>query len=120
MEPFLREQFDLLLQEATGNFVERIAHRCGGPEVALERLQHDPESEGVHTAEFVDAFFAEHLLDNTSGACFVLDALERRTVPADPGGQVSEVLARLSRAAFAELLVRQSAQLLQRSLAFQA
>jgi hypothetical protein len=119
MEPHLRQQFDLLLQEATGNFVERAVHRCGGLEPALARLQADPEAEGVWVGEFVDVWFAEHLLDSTSGSCFVLDALERRTVPADPGGPVHEVLARLSRAAFAELLARQGAQLISRQLAFQ-
>lgn len=118
MEPYLRHQFDLLLQEATGNFVERVVHRCGGPEIALDRLRADPESEGVWVGEFVDVWFTDHLLDSTSGACFVLDALERRTLPADPGGPVSDVLARLARAAFADLLVRQSAQLIQRQLAF--
>ncbi len=119
MEPYLRQQFDLLLQEATGNYVERIVHRCGGPDVALARLTADPESEGVWVSEFVGVFFEEHLLDTTSGACFVLDALERRNVPSDPGGPVAEVLARLARAAFADLLVRQSAQLIQRTMAFQ-
>ena len=118
MEPYLRHQFDLLLQEATGNFVERVVHRCGGPEIALDRLRADPESEGVWVGEFVDVWFTDHLLDSTSGACFVLDALERRTLPADPGGPASDVLARLARAAFADLLVRQSAQLIQRQLAF--
>ncbi len=53
---------------------------------------------------FVTAFFAEHLLDNPAGACFVLEALERRVLPPDPGGPVPEVLARLARAAFAEVL----------------
>jgi hypothetical protein len=118
MEPHLRQQFDLLLQEATGNFVERVTHRCGGPETALARLQADPESEGVWVSEFVDVFFADHILDTTSGACFVLDALESRAVPADPGGPAGEVLARLSRAAFADLLSRQAAQLIQRTMAF--
>jgi len=118
MEPHLRQQFDLLLQEATGNFVERVVHRCGGPETALARLQSDPESEGVWVGEFVDSWFCEQLLDSTSGACFVLDALERRTLPADPGGPGSEVLGRLARAAFADLLVRQATQAVSRQLAF--
>jgi hypothetical protein len=118
MEPHLRQQFDLLLQEATGNFVERVVHRCGGPENALALLQTDPESEGVWVGEFVDNWFAEQLLDSTAGACFVLDALERRSVPADPGGPAGEVVARLARAAFADLLVRQATQAVSRQLAF--
>jgi hypothetical protein len=118
MEPHLRQQFDLMLHEATGNFTERAVHRCGGPQVALERLRADPESEGVWVGEFVDAFFADNLLDGPAGAAFVLEALERRSLPADPGGPVPEVLGRLARAAFAEVLAAQAAQLIQRQLAF--
>jgi hypothetical protein len=120
MDLHLRQQFDLMLQDATGNFVERAIHRCGGPDVALARLREDPEAEGVWLGDFVDAFFADHLLDGTAGSCFVLEALERRAVPADAGGPVSEVVGRLARAAFADVLATQSAQLLQRQLAFQA
>lgn len=118
MELYLRQQFELLLQEATGNFTERIVHRCGGEEVALERLKNDPESEGVWVSEFVNNFFDEHLLTGTGGACFVLEALEKRSLPADEGGAVSEVLPRLARAAFADVLTSQSAQLIQRQLVY--
>jgi len=118
MEMYLRQQFELLLQEATGNFTERIIHRCGGEQAALDRLRQDPEGEGVWISEFVSTFFSENLLDSTAGACFVLEALERRTVPADDGGAVSEVVARLARAAFAEVLATQSAQLIQRQMVY--
>ena len=118
MEPFLRQQFDLLLQEATGNFTERCVHRCGGPQTALDRLRADPESEGVWVGEFVSAYFTENLLDGPGGAAFVLQALERRSLPADPGGRADEVLGRLARAAFADVLAAQAAQLIQRQLAF--
>ena len=119
MEPYLRQQFDLLLHEATGNYAERISHRCGGTEIALERLRTDPEADGVWLSEYVGTVFEEHLLEGTAGACFVLEALERRTVPADEGGVVGDVLGRLARAAFGQLLAQQTAQLLQRSLAFE-
>jgi hypothetical protein len=119
MEAYLRQQFDLLVHEATGNFVERIVHRCGGSADALDRLRHDPDADGVWVSEYVETLFAENLLDSTSGACFVLEALERRSIPADPGGSTAEVLARLARAAFAALLAQQAAQLLQRSLVFE-
>jgi len=119
MEPYLRQQFDLLLHEATGNFAERISHRCGGTSVALERLRADPESDGVWLSEYVGTVFEEHLLDTTAGACFVLQALERRTLPPDTGGAVADVLARSARTAFGELLAQQTDQLLQRSLAFE-
>jgi hypothetical protein len=99
MELFLKQQFELLLQDATGNFAERIVHRCHGPEAALDRLASDPE---------------ENLLDNAGGYCFVLEALERRTLPADPGGPVGDVLARLATAAFADVLSTMTSQLIQR------
>ena len=114
MEPFLAARFDALLAEATGNFTERIVHRCGGPEAALAQLSDDPEGEGVRRSEFVATFFAENLLDNPGGHCFVLEALSRRTVAADSGGPVSQVLARLATAAFADVLTRQTSQLIQR------
>jgi hypothetical protein len=112
MELFLRQQFELLLQEATGNFTERVVHRCGGPDLALERMRSDPDGEGVFRGEFVNAFFDENLLNNPAGYCFVLEALERRTLPADPGGTVVEVLQRLAHAAF--VLSTMTAQLIQR------
>lgn len=114
MEPYLQQQFELLLQDATGNFAERTVYRCGGPDSAIERLSSDPDGDGVHRAEFVQAFFAENLLDNPAGHAFVLEALERRTVPADPGGPVGEVLGRLARAAFADVLTTMTKQLISR------
>jgi hypothetical protein len=114
MELFLKQQFELLLQEATGSFTERVVHRCGGPENALAALRADPDGEGVFRAEFVRAFFDENLLGNPAGCCFVLEALDRRTLPADPGGPVPDVLARLAHAAFADVLTTMTAQLIQR------
>lgn len=118
MEPFLRQQFDLLLQEATGSFVERVVHRCGGAQRALDLLRSDPEAEGVWLSRFVGAVFEEHLLEDAAGACFVLQALDRRLLPADPGGPVPEVLGRLARMAFAEVLAGRAGQELQRQLVF--
>jgi hypothetical protein len=114
MELFLRQNFEILLQDATGNFTERIVHRCGGPDNAMALLQSDPEAEGVHRGDFVRAFFEDNLLNNTAGHAFVLEALERRSVPADPGGTVAEVLQRLAEAAFADVLTTMTAQLIQR------
>lgn len=114
MELFLRQQFETFLQDAAGNFTERVVQRCGGPENALERLRVDPEGEGVFRSEFVRAFFEENLLNNTAGYGFVLEALERRIVPPVAGGPLSEVLANLARAAFADVLTTMTAQLIQR------
>lgn len=118
MELYLRQQFELILSEATGNFVERIVHRCGGEEPALAQLRTDPNAEGVWIDEFVDNFFEEHLLTGVAGAAFVLQALEKRNVPADDGGVVGEVLPRLARSAFADVLAQQAAQLIQRSMVY--
>jgi hypothetical protein len=116
---FERQQFDLLLHEAAGNFVERIVHRCGGPEVAWERLRVDPESEGVWLSEFVTVVFDEHLLNSPEGSCFVLQALAKRALPPDPGGSVTDVLARSAHLVFSEVLAKQAGQLLQQQLVFQ-
>lgn len=118
MESFSRQQFDLMLHEAAGNFTERIVHRCGGPEIALARLQRDPDGEGVWISEFVGVVFEDNILNSAAGACFVLDALHQRTVPADPGGVVDTVVSRLARAAFGEVLAKQAAQLIQQQMVF--
>ena len=110
MEMFARAHFDGLLREAAGNFAERCVHRAGGPDPALVALRDDPE--GVGMTDFVNAFFAEHLLEDTAGSCFVLEALERRVLPDDPGGTATDVLARLARAAFADVLAVQTAQVI--------
>lgn len=114
MELFLRQQFEVLLQQATSDFAERVVYRCGGPDEAVARLTDDPDGDGVHRADFVRAFLAENLLDNAAGYAFVLEALEQRTVPADPGGPVGQVLARLAHAAFADVLAGQARQLILR------
>ncbi len=111
MEVYLRQYFDALLREAAGNFAERCVYRAGGPDEALTALAEDPE--GLGRADFVSAFFAENLLEDVAGSCVVLEALERRALPPDPGGPVPEVLARLARAAFADVLTVQTSQVIQ-------
>jgi hypothetical protein len=111
MESYARQHFDVLLREAAGNFAERCVYRSGGPDAAIAALTTDPEALGRR--DFVAAFFAENLLDDTAGSCFVLEALERRSVPSDGGGPVAEVLSRLARAAFADVLTVQTAQVVQ-------
>ncbi len=110
MEMFARAHFDVLLREAAGNFAERCVHRAGGPDPALSALRDTPADLGL--SDFVNAFFAENLLEDTAGSCFVLEALERRTLPADPGGVVADVLSRAARAAFADVLVIQTGQVI--------
>jgi hypothetical protein len=114
MELFLKQQFELFLQDATANFTERTVYRCGGPDAALAALDDDPDGATVLRSQFVQAFFEENLLDNAGGYCFVLEALERRTLPPDEGGPVVDVLSRLSKAAFADVLTAMTKQLIQR------
>lgn len=119
MDDHLRQLFEAQLMEATDRLAERAVHRCGGHAEALRQLEQDPDAEGVWASEFVAAYFSEQLLDNAAGACFVLQALQRRTLPADPGGPATEVLQRLAHAAFRDVLVRQVSQALQRAMVFE-
>jgi hypothetical protein len=118
MEDFARQQFDVMLQEAAGNLADRAIHRCGGPEAAIATLRDDPDAEGVWLTDFVAAVFDEQLLTTPAGAAFVLEALPTRTLPSDPGGPAAEVIQRLARAAFADVVRIQAGQVLQRRLAF--
>jgi hypothetical protein len=111
MQMYERQFFDALLREAAGNFAQRCVHRAGGPESALQALRDDPQALGLKA--FVDAFFAENLLEEPGGSCFVLQGLQTRTLPPDPGGPVAEVLARQARAAFSEVLTVQTSQVIQ-------
>jgi hypothetical protein len=104
MEAYQRQQFDFLLFTAADRFVERIVQRNDGYENALARLRENPQGEGIWIDEFVQAIFQDFLLDNPAGACFVLQALHRRTVPAMPAGTVESTLNSMARRAFADLL----------------
>lgn len=118
MELFLRQQFDVLLGDATASFAERTVHRCGGLEPAAAALRQDPDAEPARRDAFVAAFFADNLLDNPAGWCFVLEALERRVLPPDPGGPVAQVLARQAAAAFADVLTARTLQSLEQQQIF--
>jgi hypothetical protein len=66
VDPYRRQHFDWLLHEASADFVERVVHRCGGPQPALEALRADPQGEGVWLDQFVEAVFDEHLLGDAA------------------------------------------------------
>lgn len=123
MEPHARQQFEMLLRAAVERFCERIVQRCEGVGPALERLRTDPQGEGVWLDDFVEAFFRDSLLDNPGGACFVLQALQRRPVPdaislkADTLGQH---LQQMARHAFAALLNQKAIEALSQHAAFEA
>ena len=104
MDLHLRQQFDFLLATAVQRYVERLEQRNEGAENALQRLAEQPNAEGVWLDDFVNAVFQDFLLDNGAGACFVLQALEKRSHREIPAGQVADSLITLAKAAFAELL----------------
>mgnify|MGYP005868531265 CR=1 FL=1 len=142
MNPHERQQFDQLLQMAVDRYAERLIQRNDGPGPARLRLLDTPEADGVWLSEFVDAVFRDGLLDNTAGACFVLEALERRPIPAEPGAvpvaartspapsaagasssstaRIGDILCALARGAFAELLRQKTAEELARRAGYEA
>lgn len=113
-----RQQFDFLLATAVERYVERLEQRNEGAANALARLRENPEQDGVRLGEFVTAVFADFLLDNPDGACFVLRALPRRRVEAPPGA-VADVLQTMAAAAFAGLLKQKADELLEQHAAYQ-
>lgn len=124
-----RQQFDMLLQLAVERYAERLVQRNDGPERAHARLRDTPDADGVWLSGFVDAVFQDGLLDNTAGACFVLEALERRPAPATRAAapsastaapSVAETLTAMARGAFAALLQQKTLEELARRSSYQA
>ena len=99
-----KQQFDFLLNTAVERYVERLEQRNGGAESALQRLRHDPESDGVWLTRFTQAIFDDFLLANVEGACFILKALAKRPAPALAAGKVEATLLAMAQHVFADLL----------------
>ena len=121
MELHQRQQFDFLLHTAVERYAERLEQRLGGPGSALERLRADPNGENVWLDQFVGNLFADFLLDNVAGACFVLQALARRRLPATRDeGTIEERLQGMARTAFAALLEAKTEEALEQRSSYQA
>lgn len=120
MDLFEQRLFESTFQSAVERFTERIVQRNEGMARALERLQIDPEGEGIWLGTFVKQFFSDELLDNPAGAVYVLQALERRPVAAVPAGKIGDVLVELARAAFADLLRAKTIESLEQGVAYSA
>lgn len=124
MEAYERQQFDLFLGAAIGQFVERIEQRCGGPVPALARLRSDPDGEGAWLGEFVATFCRDALVDNAAGACWILQNLSRRALPEGTetreARNVDDWLQQLARAVFRDLLRAKADEALEQRLVFQA
>lgn len=110
MDSYQHRQFDVLLHSTADRFAGRITRRVDSPTVALARLRDEPEGEGVWLREFVDAVFAEFRLDDVAGAAFVLQALRKRLVTTEE--TVSDMLLRLAKDVFAELLTAKTVEAL--------
>ncbi|NJN19237.1 MAG: hypothetical protein HC822_24775 [Oscillochloris sp.] len=118
MEPYQRQQFDIVLQMAGERFVERIVQRNAGIEHALAKLRQDPQGEGIWLDEFVQVLFSDFLLDNIAGACFVLQALGKRPAPDVSGETIEIMLQHLARRAFADLLARKVEEALEQQSSY--
>lgn len=114
-----RQQFDFLLHTAVERFVERLEQRNGGPEAALVNLRANADGDGVWLSEFSSAVFADFLLDNAEGACFVLLSLARRTIAPPAAGSVETMLIAMAKSAFAKLLCQKTEEALEQRAAFQ-
>lgn len=119
MDLHQRQQFDLLLQTAVERFAERLEQRNGGSLPALARLRAEPEGEGVWLGEFTRAVFADFLLDNAAGACFVLQALVKRQAPPSRGGTIESVLLDMALVAFSNLLRLRTEEALEQRAGYQ-
>ena len=120
MELHQRQQFDFLLHTAVERYAERLEQRLGGAENALARLREDANGEGVWLDEFTGHLFADFLLDNVGGACFVLQALARRKAAPTRGGTIEKTLLEMARSAFAALLAAKTEEALEQRSSYQA
>ena len=115
MELYQRQQFDFLLMTAADRFVERIVQRNEGVENAIARLQQNPQGDGIWLDEFVAAIFQDFLLDNSAGATFILQALEKQSTPPPSPGTIEQMLKSMAQRAFADLLQKKVLEALEQA-----
>jgi hypothetical protein len=119
MELHEQQQFDFLLFTAVERFVERIIQRSEGAANALAKLTANPEADGIWLSQFVDAIFQDFLLENVSGACFVLKALAKRTVaPPEGNARIEVIVITMAKRAFAEVMARKAQEFLEQQAAY--
>lgn len=118
-----RQQFDFLLHTAVERYVERLEQRNGGAAQALRKLQADPQADGIWLDRFTAAIFADFLLDNVGGACFVLAALAKRNAPPAEAGAgaatIEQALIAMAKVAFAALLAAKTEEALAQAADYQ-
>jgi hypothetical protein len=117
-----KQYFNTLLQIATERLVERAVQRSEGAEKALRLLRTDPYGNGIWLDKFINAFFEEFLLDNTAGSCFILQALSKRRYNLELLPQqaltVEEIIKKMAKEVFGELLKQKAEELLEQHVAF--
>ena len=119
MDLHARQQFDFLLATAIERFSERLIQRNEGAENALRRLRENPQGEGIWLDEFVAAIFQDFLLNNTAGACFILESLEKQSITTDSSsGKVQDLLQHMAQRAFADLLARKLEESLEQAVLY--
>ncbi len=123
MDLYERQQFDFLLHTALERLGLRLQERYRGAAAALEQLGQKGDSDTISppVQEFVDALFADFLLDNAAGACFVLQGLAEQPVPVKqlPQANLEQALVQLAKTALGRLLDRKLREHLAQLAAFE-
>ncbi|MCA9257768.1 MAG: hypothetical protein KDA61_01155 [Planctomycetales bacterium] len=120
MDLYERQQFGQLLETAVERFAARAAERQRGWEAALDQLRRDAGEAKLQAAAFVEVFFADSLLDNVDGACFVLRATPSLPVEGQLFGTTEEALKRLAKESFGALLLRKAHEVLEQRCSYQS
>lgn len=113
MELHQRQQFDFLLVTSVDRYVDRLIQRNQGADNALRKLRENPQGEGIWLDQFVDALFEDFLLNNMGGACFLLQALAKQSIPAPTAGKIETMLVAMAREAFGGILRRKTEEYLE-------
>ena len=115
MDDHVKLHIDGLVHEAVDLLCETAMHRCGGPTAALGVLRTDPNGDGVWLDKFVTMFLREHALDNTAGACSILEVFEKRPAPAFEGADVGAAVRTASVEVFSALVRGKADEALERA-----
>ncbi len=120
MEIHEQQQFGFLLVTAVERYTERLVYRNGGAENALQKARIDWQGEGIWLNQYIEAIFQDFLLNNESGACFILKALAQRslTMADPPQGSVEQILITMAKQAFSELFRQKVEEALEQATLF--
>ncbi len=121
MDLYKQQQFSFFLQTATERFAARLEERFRGPEQALTAIkQGDDGGDEIWLQPFTDAVFEDFLLNNVEGACFVLQALAKRSAEAVESGNVESILISMAKQLFSELMLQKTIEMLEQHAGYQS